>query len=143
MSESLDAAVAQLRKVAAIAARTGNAPASPPHPDADLLQLCATILDMRAEYDAIDREARKMPGPYRGNPNFDAELDKRDRVKRACMAPMARVGKVAATTAAGVYAKAMVLRASHGAPQLALSIAEDLVSCPGLRSALWPVGEAA
>jgi hypothetical protein len=56
---------------------------------------------------------------------------------------MARVGKIAANTAAGVYVKAMVLRASYGtAPQLALSIARDLVNCPGLRSALWPAGEA-
>jgi hypothetical protein len=143
MSESLDATVAQLRKAATTAVRTGKVDASPSHPNADLLVLCALILDLRAKYDAIDREARTMPSPYVGNPAFDAELAKRNAVKRACMSPMARVGKIAANTPAGVYAKAMVLRASYGtAPQLALSIARDLVNCPGLRSALWPAGEA-
>ena len=41
--------------------------------------------------------------------------------------------------AAGIYAKAMVVRASKtGAAGLAMSLAEDLISCEELRKSLWP-----
>jgi hypothetical protein len=55
---------------------------------------------------------------------------------------MVRIRKMKATTAAGIYAKAAVVRASKtGAADLAMSLAEDLLACPGLRAALWPAGE--
>ena len=50
-----------------------------------------------------------------------------------------RIRKMKATTAAGIYAKAAVVRASKtGAADLAMSLAEDLLAAPGLRAALWP-----
>jgi hypothetical protein len=40
---------------------------------------------------------------------------------------------------AGIYAKAAVVRASKtGAADLAMSLAQDLLGCPGLRASLWP-----
>ena len=47
--------------------------------------------------------------------------------------------KIEARTAAGIFAKAMVVRASRsGAAGLGVSLAEDLINCPGLRASLWP-----
>jgi hypothetical protein len=55
---------------------------------------------------------------------------------------MGRIRKMKATTAAGIYAKAAVVRASKtGTADLAMSLAEDLLDCPGLRASLWPAGE--
>ena len=51
--------------------------------------------------------------------------------------------KIKATTAAGIYAKALIVRSSKsGAPLLAMSLADDLIECPGLRASLWPAREA-
>jgi hypothetical protein len=53
------------------------------------------------------------------------------------------IRKVRATTAAGIYAKAPVVRASRtGANVLAMSLAEDLVDCAELRQSLWPADAA-
>jgi hypothetical protein len=50
--------------------------------------------------------------------------------------------KLKATTAAGIYAKALIVRSSQsGAKLLAMSVAEDMIACPGLRESLWPAGE--
>jgi hypothetical protein len=50
-----------------------------------------------------------------------------------------RMAKLRVTTAAGIYAKAPLVRASRtGAPVLAMSLAADMIDCPGLRASLWP-----
>jgi len=57
---------------------------------------------------------------------------------------MGRIRKLKATTAAGIYAKAAVVRASRtGAADLTMSLAQDLLDCPGLRASLWPAEEGA
>ncbi len=49
-----------------------------------------------------------------------------------------RAGKLRATTPAGIYAKAMVVHHSvSGATMLGVTLAEELLECPGLRSVLW------
>ncbi len=49
------------------------------------------------------------------------------------------IAKKRATTPAGIYAKATVVRASKtGAAGLAMSLAADLLACEELRKALWP-----
>lgn len=116
--------------------------------DYKLLDLCATALhhlsyaqkaydarDINAGYFGESSEAQKSAvraenarpyseycaGEQRGKPNLTA------------------IRKIKATTAAGIYAKAMVVRASKtGAKLLAMSLAEDLIACPGLRESLWP-----
>jgi hypothetical protein len=50
--------------------------------------------------------------------------------------------KLKATTAAGIYGKALIVRSSRsGAMLLAMSLAEDMIAWPGLRESLWPAGE--
>jgi hypothetical protein len=53
--------------------------------------------------------------------------------------------KIKATTPAGIYAKALLVRSSRtGATELAMSLAEDMIECKALRDTLWPAqgGEA-
>jgi hypothetical protein len=135
--------VSRLREAARQAVKGGAIAQSASHPDAELLELCAKVLDLRAECAAIDREARKMPIPFMNNPAFEAEIKKRDEVHNSLRTPLARLCKFRAKTAAGIYAKAHVLRVSVHAPKLALSVAEDLINCPGLRASLWPATEEA
>ena len=52
---------------------------------------------------------------------------------------LSRIRKLPAATGAGIYAKAMVVRASiTGSPRLAMSLAEDLIACKELRAILFP-----
>ncbi len=113
----------------------------PPHPDAGLLDLCASYLDLGAAADAIDREARKQRGPHMDNPQFAAAMGQRDAKRAAAKLILCRLGKTPATTAAGVYAKATIVVTRRGyltAPGFMLSLAADLVNAPGLRAVLWP-----
>lgn len=133
----LEPVIARLRQIAAEAGDHLLLGDGPPNPDAKLLDLCATILDVDAEAKAIDREAR-INFNHR-MPDFRAEMDKRDIVQKRAVVPIGRVSKIEAKTAAGIYAKALVLRHRAGYPStLALSLANDFINCPGLRSALWP-----
>lgn len=137
----LQPAIERLRELARSAARGDKVPEAAPHPDAELLELCALVLDLRAKAESIDREARRTMGPRASmdNPAFAAEMEKRHEAQNRLRSPMARVCKFSAKTAAGVYSKALVLRASYGqAPRLAVSLVEDLVGNPTLRTAIWP-----
>jgi hypothetical protein len=128
-----------LRLLAAAAVLTGNAAETPAHPDAALLELCEQVLDLHAKHEAIWREARMMHDPFVGNPKYEAEMAKREECVATWKPLLGRIGKIRSKTGVGVYAKAMVLRNSYGtAPRLVLSLAEDLVTCPGLRAAIWP-----
>ena len=134
-------AMVRLRQLAAEARDTLLLADGPPHPDADLLDLCASYLDICAEANAIDREARKQPTPYRDNPQFAAAMAQRDEKRAEAMRILNRLGKTHAATAAGVYAKATVVVTRRGymaAPRFVLSLANDLVNAPGLRAVLWP-----
>ena len=52
---------------------------------------------------------------------------------------MNRIRKIRAQTAAGIFAKALVVRSSRtAAPVLAMSLAEDLIANNALRASLWP-----
>ncbi len=115
----------------------------PPHPDADLLDLCAEALHFMTQ-------AKKT---YAARPQYtsgmewtdahraeDHRLFQEGRSHEATAKPrLVRISRIRATTAAGIYAKAMVVRCSQtGAAGLAMTLAEDLIACPGLRAALWP-----
>ncbi len=113
----------------------------PPHPDADLLDLCASYLDLCAEAAAMQREARKQPGPYMDNPQFAAARGKWREKDAEAKRVLNRLGKTPATTPAGVYAKATIVVTRKGymtAPRFMLSLTNDLVNAPGLRAVLWP-----
>ncbi|MGH7104218.1 MAG: hypothetical protein ACREFJ_17690 [Acetobacteraceae bacterium] len=55
-------AIEPLRALAAEAVRTGSVTEPEPHPDAELLALCAQVLELTAEHDSIFEAARKIPG---------------------------------------------------------------------------------
>lgn len=139
----LRSTIAALRKLASRAGTT-SLPEAPTSADAKLLELCTTILEGHAEIDAIWREAQKIkPCNMFTNPVYAAEMEKRRNVRNRLLSPMIRLSKLSAKTGAGVYAKAAVLRCSRGsAERLALSLANDLTACPGLRASLWPAERA-
>jgi hypothetical protein len=82
-------------------------------------------------------------GPWddRRRAESDALADERwERVHKA-RSLLYGIRKLRATTGAGIYAKALVVRSSvTGAAELAMSWAEDLVACSELRATLWPSG---
>jgi hypothetical protein len=130
-------AIAQLRLLAITS--TDNAlTEGPVNADRVLLDLCADALHslVHAERAYAARVVRR----------FDAEdnalMEEYQTGTKSAKPMMHRIRKLKATTAAGIYAKAAVVRASKtGAQDLAMSL--DLLDCPGLRASLWPAGEGA
>lgn len=145
-ASDLGPTIERLRKIAAEAQDHLLLADGEPNPDAELLDLCADALDLlviaaRAWRDrpVVKRAARGEPIP-KADYAEDQRLHDifRDNSSRA-MPPLRAIRKLPAKTAAGVFAKAMVVRASRtGAPLLAMSLAEDLISNPTLRRAIWP-----
>jgi hypothetical protein len=116
------------------------------NPDHQLLDLCAEALH-RLKHAQKARGQRNglrwrsdTPEEQRRSRAEDAALFAEwQEGEKSAKPAMLRIRKMKATTAAGIYAKAAVVRASEtGAAVLAMSLAEDLLACPGLRSALWP-----
>ena len=118
----------------------------PPNPDAALLDLCSEALHHLKEAEKAAQN-RPVVSYYKTGKDLTAEewqLDNelcaksREHNSKA-KRPMFRARKMRATTAAGIYAKALCVRCSRtGAAEFAMSLAEDLVSNPALRAALWP-----
>jgi hypothetical protein len=140
------AAIAQLKQIATTSADNALTE-GPVNADRVLLDLCAETLHalVHAErsYHARDWSHGKTEAELNAWRVRDAELmgEYHAGIKSAKPA-MGRIRKMKATTAAGIYAKAAVVRASKtGAADLAMSLAQDLLDCPGLRASLWPAGE--
>jgi hypothetical protein len=150
-SQSLGArfspAIDQLR---AIAAQAGDAllTEGDVQPDHKLLDLCADALHIlvhaeRAYAARPNWVGEKDPVKLKAFLALDKEmLETWSNGTTAAKPRMVAIAKIKATTPAGIYAKAMLVRASKtGAAGLAMSLAEDLVACEGLRASLWPAGE--
>jgi hypothetical protein len=129
-------AIARLRKIVAQSTVNQLLAEGSEHPDTKLLDLCAEALHLvvhaeranQARWDPHKDHAEMEPlwGAYLGG------IQKSKPV-------MGRIRNIPAVTAAGIYAKALVVRASGtGAEKLAMSLATDLIACPGLRASLWP-----
>jgi hypothetical protein len=128
----------------------------PVHPDHQLLDLCAEALhhrrlhdEARAVWTENDRQ-RFSDCETQRRPHFTnaeaadsaAEFNQFRAFDDAMRRVLFKAQKLKATTAAGIYAKALIVRSSRsGAMLLAMSLAEDLIACPGLRESLWPAGE--
>jgi hypothetical protein len=118
----------------------------PPNPDAELLDLCAEALHhLKAAEKAYNE--RPIHQVTVNTPQWPPEVRQRDEELMAefyqhagqARSRMVRAKKLRATTAAGIYAKALCVRASRtGAAEFAMSLAEDLVNNPELRASLWP-----
>lgn len=144
-----------IERLRAVAGGAGDAllSAEPVHPDHRLLTLCAELAELRhAEREAFDEKCEKWtwpPGMDRMDPAEvvaspgNAELHlKAEAADRAYRRALRAVGKISATTPAGIYAKAVaILTSKTGAAALAMSLAEDLTRNPVLRASLWPAGE--
>jgi hypothetical protein len=144
------ATIAQLRHIASTSADNALTE-GPVNADRELLDLCAETL-----HRLVHAERAQRLGVEALHSARDGETrEKRNEVWEALGAEsasgiksakpmMGRIRKMKATTAAGIYAKAAVVRASKtGAADLAMSLAQDLLDCPGLRASLWPAQEGA
>jgi hypothetical protein len=109
------------------------------HPDAALFDLCAEALHLLAHAEV----ARAALSATRGE-KYDRLWKEYDGGVKRAKPLLSRIRKLRAVTGAGIYAKALVVRTSRtGAPELAKSMAEDLIACAGLRAILWPAERAA
>jgi hypothetical protein len=145
-----DALGPTIDRLRAIAAEAGQNLLSdgPVQPDHVLLELCGDALHLireaRGQY-----ESREALRPPLGRNWTDADRHRHQELfdiayatERRAITLMRRAKKIKATTGAGVFAKALIVRASStGAAELARTLAEDLIDCPGLRASLWPTGE--
>jgi hypothetical protein len=122
----------------------------PVHLDADLLDLCAEALHLLHRADEKLKAARAIIYPdwryerqaWEAAGALRAGLwQEQEALVRQAKPLQSRIRKRRASTAAGVYSKALLVRNTRtGAPLPAKSLAEDLVACPGLRASLWPAG---
>ena len=111
-------------------------------PDAALLDLCAEALHLLSHAERAKAAGRALFGSDEWRPRraeWEALFDDASRGVTKAKPLLSRIRKLRAGTGAGIYAKAMVLRASiSGAPYLAVSLAEDLIACKELRVTLFP-----
>lgn len=131
-------AMDRLKAIVALPPDKPPIPDAATHPDADLLRVCGGILDLRAEEDALLRDLSDVPG--RPDAGLPANIAERERVAKALRPLMAKISGIPATTPAGIYAKAAVVKHCKDAPKLAQSLAAELMANAGLRRLLWPGG---
>lgn len=126
----------------------------PPQPDYELLDVCGELLHLMNRRKALYEQHHVL---FRSR-TFDhlSESQKDEaRVKSVGLTEearqldgpisslLSRARKLPATTAAGIYAKVLVVRTSEtGAGKLAQTLADDLINIPNLRASLWPSEEA-
>ena len=124
----------------------------PPHPDHKLLDLCADALHWRRKHDEAGRafqaarntafaactaEGRNFTNAE--NATCDAAQATSAAHEKSMLRILFEAKQLRATTPAGIYAKALIVRSTKtGAAQMAMSLADDLIACPGLRESLWP-----
>lgn len=113
-------------------------------PDATLLDACSTALHHLTAANKNEGERHRFEDSIRG-PWTDAHrAQSKSMYEKTCeheavaVQMMRKVKKIRAVTPAGIYAKALLVRASRtGARELARSLAVDLVDCTALRERLW------
>jgi hypothetical protein len=139
--------MARLREIAATSANNALTE-GPVNADRHLLDLCAEALHALVHAEKSWQKSHEIFAGRASNEEFEKLRpvwnghckDGEDGAKSA-KPHLVRIRKMKATTAAGIYAKAAVVRASKtGAADLAMSLAQDLLDCPGLRASLWPAG---
>jgi hypothetical protein len=140
-----DALLPTIDRLKAIANEAGDTlllANGPPHPDYELLDMCGDALHFLNHMNAT-RKARVDPvisGPWSDadRARDRALFEEAEALKRQAIGIMRRARKIQASTASGIYAKALLVRSSQaGAAELATSLAADLIAMPGLRASLW------
>jgi hypothetical protein len=131
----LQPAIDQLKALAAHSGDRLLLADGPPNPDAALLDLCADIARQRKVADAALEK-------WRANTRHDPRdpLYEEARVQEHHLTVLLkRASKIQATTASGIYAKAIAVASSKGgAAGLGMTLAQDLIDNPTLRACLWP-----
>ena len=146
------AAIDRFRAIAAASGDRLLLGDGPPHPDAELLKLCAEALHLLIEAECASRDrpittlppgllSRLLPTGLKTGGCFRCH-------RTAKHAPRRRSARSASSRRRrrrGSTRRRWWYRASRtGAQLLSMSLAQDLIVCPGLRAALWPAaGEAA
>jgi len=116
--------------------------------DDDLLNLCGEVIFKHREVTKAWDTIREFNCQTVGIEFFYSEdgrqhskelFAEQRRLAREEAVLLRRAAKLHATTAAGIYAKALMVRASRtGAAVLAMSLAQDLIGNRTLRAAVWP-----
>jgi hypothetical protein len=118
----------------------------PVNPDWELLDLCGDALHFaKAHEKAWEEWSSFCPSNESEREVRHAQYDEMKAARKSdVISRVRRAGKMRATTPAGIYAKAMLVRfGTETAAVLAMSLAEDLLDCEALRLTLWPAGGAA
>ena len=145
LQPNLQPAIDRLKAIAAASGDRLLLADGPPNPDAALLELCSVAL----HHLRIAETAYQSRSPDRWTTDEKRQRD--DDLMAECREhtglarrQMFRAKKLRATTAAGIYAKALCVRCTRtGAAEFAMSLAEDLVNNPTLRASLWAADQAA
>jgi hypothetical protein len=146
-----DALQPTIDRMKAIAAQSSDAllTEGPVHPDHQLLDACSEAMHLfkQAKAARTERHAASLEQADRRVSAEELRLDKAlfarwQDLDAQGAAVLRRAKKLRAVTPAGIYAKALLVRSTKtGAREMAMSLAEDLINCPGLRSTLWPATE--
>ncbi len=137
-ADALGATVARLRAMAAESGDRLYLSDGPVNPDWRLLDLCADAAHQRKLLAAAEEACRLAP-VYGRDPAHVAAWDVRKAAEAKLLQLLRAIGKMRATTPAGLYAKALAVQSSAtGASILARSLAQDFLDCRELRASLWP-----
>jgi hypothetical protein len=151
------ATIARFFKIANEAAEHALLANGPVTPDADLLDAAALALHLMSQAEQITEKRRELLDRPRPEPSglqiltgavhpkeartlakADLLWEERDALIKRAKSIMRVLARQPAKTAAGVYAKALIVRGSQtGAQALAQSLARDLAALPALRASLW------
>ena len=151
---SLDRTIDRLKAMVADAGDRLLLSDGPPHPDHCLLDACADALRIMREVKELRQQDRALfsfgGGDFAQLPVAEQERRReqsKDNLQQigvldgALRSVLSIARKQPATTAAGVYAKALVCKTSQtGAAVLAMTLAEDLIATPAIRASIWPAG---
>ena len=132
-------AMTTLRQLANRATESAADPQAVSHPDLELLNACDNLLMLlRLQTEAL-AAFREGDGDMRPGSLKRHQYDEYMAAGRRTRGPLRAVGKLRATTPAGIFAKALVIdRGTDHAAEFAKSLARDLLASPELRAALWP-----
>jgi hypothetical protein len=138
---AIRATIDRLKQIAAESGDRLYLSDGPVNPDYALLELCADALHWLKQEKAAQTFREVTPWDKDGP--WNRSLREEDSARKAAQSYLRKAAKIPAKTPAGIYAKAMVARCTRtGAAGLAMSLAEDFLNIPALRSSLWPNEEA-
>jgi hypothetical protein len=136
---SITEALAALSRLADRAMVAGADPSAPVAPDHALLMICDQCILAKRQHDQLEQAWRAMTYD---NPEKGRAEDEWLRATRVVKGLVMKARKFSAQTPAGLFGKAaLVSRTGSAAAIVALTLADDLLSSPELRKAVWPAAD--